>query len=121
MRTTIDALWKFALTLWRRRNKELHSDDGTLSSEAKRKDALTRATAAYHDTLDQVLSSDSLILHRTRVTNMINWTKQHLDAYLATAETAHAHGMLNLDKVIFPVLCRCMRCGTEFIWYVRLV
>jgi hypothetical protein len=56
--------------------------------EAKRKDALTRATTVYRDTIDPVSPSDSPILHRTRVTNMITRTKQHLDAYLATAEAA---------------------------------
>jgi hypothetical protein len=30
--------------------------------------------------------SDSHILHRTQITTILNWTKQHLDAYLATAE-----------------------------------
>jgi hypothetical protein len=88
MRTTIDALWTFGLTLWRRRCKELHGEKSELSLEAKRKETATRAMAAYRDTIGQVSESDSLILHRARVTDMLNWTKQHLDAYLATAEVA---------------------------------
>jgi hypothetical protein len=39
-------------------------------------------------TLDQGQPYDPRLLHRTPVANMINWTKQHLDAYLATAEMA---------------------------------
>lgn len=31
MRTAIEAIWTFALTLWRHCNKELHGEDGTLS------------------------------------------------------------------------------------------
>jgi hypothetical protein len=88
MRTTIDALWTFGLTLWRRRCKELHGEKSEISLEAKREEAAIRAMAAYKDTIGQVTESDSLILHRERVTDMLNWTKQHLDAYLATAEVA---------------------------------
>jgi hypothetical protein len=88
MRTTIDALWTFGLTLWRKRCKELHGEKSEISLEAKRKEAATRATAVYKETIGQVTDSDSLILHRERVTDMLNWTKQHLDAYLATAEVA---------------------------------
>ena len=40
----------------------------------------------YHATIGTVLPSDSLILHRAKVTEILNWTKQHLDAYLATVE-----------------------------------
>jgi hypothetical protein len=43
------------------------------------------ATAVYHDTIDD---DDSHLLHHTPVANMISWTKQHLDAYLAKAEMA---------------------------------
>jgi hypothetical protein len=39
--------------------------------------SLIRATMVYHDTLDDAPAA-----------SMINWTKQHLDAYLATAEMA---------------------------------
>jgi hypothetical protein len=46
---------------------------------------LIRATAVYHDTIDE---DESCVLHRTPVANMINWTKQHLYAYLAMAEMA---------------------------------
>jgi hypothetical protein len=46
---------------------------------------LIRAIVVYHDTIDD---DDSRILHCTPVANMIDWTKQHLDAYFATAEMA---------------------------------
>jgi hypothetical protein len=84
------AIWKFVLTLWHRQNKELHGDDGAPSLKAKRKEALTWVTTVYRDTIGQVLpSNSSLILNWTRVTNIVlNWSKQHLDAYLATAVMA---------------------------------
>jgi hypothetical protein len=45
-----------------------------------------KATAVYTDTIGNIIPSDSLILHCTRINEILNWTKQHLDAYLATAE-----------------------------------
>jgi hypothetical protein len=86
MRTTIAALWKFSMTLWRQRNAALHGTDSAITLEKRRLDAVTKATAVYTDTIGNILPSDSLILHRTRINDILNWTKQHLDAYLATAE-----------------------------------
>jgi hypothetical protein len=85
MRTSIDAIWTFALTLWRQRNHELHGHNGQLSNKDKQQKSLIQATTVYHDTVD---ADNSRLLHCTPVVNMINWTKQHLDAYLATAEMA---------------------------------
>jgi hypothetical protein len=45
-----------------------------------------RTAQVYQDTIVSVLPSDSLILHRQQISSILNWTKQHLDAYLATAE-----------------------------------
>jgi hypothetical protein len=87
--STIAALWHFSLTIWRHRNKKLHGNDGEISQEqAKRTAAFAQVQAVYTDTIGNVSPSASLILHRQRLTNMMTWTKQHLDAYLATAEMA---------------------------------
>jgi hypothetical protein len=86
MQTTINAIWTLALTLWRQRNAALHGPDSSLTLECKRREAVTRATAVYQETLGNVLPSDSIVLHHARITHILNWTKQHLDAYLATAE-----------------------------------
>jgi hypothetical protein len=86
MRTTINAIWTLALTLWRQRNAALHGPDSSLTLERKRKEAVTRATAVYQETLGNILPSDSIVLHHARINHILNWTKQHLDAYLATAE-----------------------------------
>jgi hypothetical protein len=85
---TAGAIWKLALTLWRHPNKELHDDNGELSMEAKCKESLACMTAVYTDTIGNVSPSASLLLHQQRLTAMTNWNKQHLDAYLATAEMA---------------------------------
>ena len=86
MRTTIDAIWKLALTLWRQRNAALHGPNSTTTLEKRRKEAVTKATTIYQETIGNILPSDSIILHRARINDILNWTKQHLDAYLATAE-----------------------------------
>ena len=86
MRTTIAAIWKFSMTIWRQRNAALHGTDSAITLERRRKEAATKATTVYQDTIGNVLPSDSLILHRARINEILNWTKQHLDAYLATAE-----------------------------------
>jgi hypothetical protein len=86
MRSTIDAIWTFAMTLWRQRNAALHGEDGALTMEQRRKDAAARATEVYRNTIGNVSPSDGLILHRAQISEILNWTQQHLDAYLATAE-----------------------------------
>jgi hypothetical protein len=86
MRTTIDAAWKLAMTLWRQRNAALHGKNSALTLEAQCKEAVTKATTVYNDTIGNILPSDSLIIHRAHITDILTWTKQHLDAYLATAE-----------------------------------
>ena len=86
MRTTIAALWKFSMTLWRQRNAAFHGTDSAITLEKRRTAAVTKATAVYLDTIGNVLPSDGLILHRARINVILTWTKQHLDAYLATAE-----------------------------------
>jgi hypothetical protein len=86
MRTTINAIWTLAMTLWRQRCTTYHGENGTRTKEQCRKATAIEATTVYQATIGNILPSDSLILHRAKVTEIFNWTKQHLDAYLATAE-----------------------------------
>jgi hypothetical protein len=86
LRTTIKALWTFSLSIWRARNLELHGENGVTSQERIRKVTALKATAMFQDTIGKVSNSDSAILHRHNIATILNWTKQHLDAYLATAE-----------------------------------
>ena len=86
LRTTIKALWNFSLTIWRARNLEYHGENGAISQERIRKVMALQAKAVYQDTIGNVSQTDSAILHRSNINTILNWTKQHLDAYLATAE-----------------------------------
>ena len=93
MQATINAIWTLALTLWRQRNAALHGSDSSLTSECRRKEAVTQATLVYQETLGNISPLDSLILHHAHISQILNWTKQHLDAYLATAEVVCKQNM----------------------------
>jgi hypothetical protein len=86
MCNTIKAIWTLALTLWRHCNAEYHGKNGTLSHERQSMTSALHATKGYHNMLGNVSPSNSLILHHPQIAEIMNWTKQHLDAYLATAE-----------------------------------
>ena len=40
----------------------------------------------YQQTIGTVSPLEAIILHWHKITEILNWTKRHLDAYLATAE-----------------------------------
>jgi len=86
MQTTIATLWHFAMTLWCQRNLDKHSKDSAITIEKQCKEAMTRARAVYNETLGNVSWTDSHALHHVQVHVILNWTKQHLDVYLKTAE-----------------------------------
>ena len=86
MRMTINAIWDFSLTLWRRQCETYHGTQGVHTLECKRKETAIQAHAVYHETIGSHHHMTNIILHRQSLQSMLNWTKQHLDAYLATAE-----------------------------------
>ena len=86
MRTTIDAIWNFSMTLWRQRCASYHGKNGIDTIERQRKIAANKAATVYHETLGNQTPMADILLHRDSLNNMMQWTKQHLDAYLATAE-----------------------------------
>jgi hypothetical protein len=40
----------------------------------------------YQATLSKVSPTDSVVLHHARIDEILKWTKEHLDAYLASAD-----------------------------------
>ena len=44
------------------------------------------AMEVYQEMIGTVTPMENLLLHWHSLNTMMNWTKQHLDAYLATAE-----------------------------------
>ena len=43
-------------------------------------------TKVFQQTIGQVMPMENIILHQNKLTEILNWTKQHLDAYLATTK-----------------------------------
>jgi hypothetical protein len=81
-----DKSWDEAI--WKQRNTELvHGTDGAISMEQRRKETATKAgVAVYQDTIGNVSQTDSVVLHHARIDEILKWTKEHLDAYLASAD-----------------------------------
>jgi hypothetical protein len=86
MRTVIKELWEFLITIWKQRNAELDGTGGAISMEQQRKDTANEAVAVYQSTIGKVSSTDSIVLHHARIEEILKWTKEHLDAYLASAD-----------------------------------
>ena len=57
-----------------------------LTLECKQKETALQAQAIYQETIGNTHPMTNLILHWQSLNAMMNWMKQHLDAYLATAE-----------------------------------
>jgi hypothetical protein len=87
MRTVIKELWVFSIAIWKPCNMKLHGTDGAISMEQGRKETATEALAVYQaTTIGKVSPMDSVVLHHARIDEILKWTKEHLDAYLASAD-----------------------------------
>jgi hypothetical protein len=86
MRTVIKELCVFSIAIWKQRNTELHGIDGAISMEQRRKETATEAVAVYQATIGNISQTDSVVLHHARIDEILKWTKEHLDAYLASAD-----------------------------------
>jgi hypothetical protein len=86
MRTVIKELWMFSIAIWKQRNTEMHGTDGAISMEQRRKETAMEAVSVYQSTIGKVSQMDSIVLHHARIEEILKWTKEHLDAYLASAD-----------------------------------
>jgi hypothetical protein len=78
MRTVIKELWEFSITNWKQRNAELHgTTNDTISMEQQRKDTYPQWTVLCFTMLADILKK---------------WTKEHLDAYLASIDRCDKPG-----------------------------
>ena len=83
--TTIDVIWTFSMTLWYQRCASYHGMNGIHTLERKRKATAICAMEVYQEMIGAVTPMEYLLLHWQSLNTMMNWTKQHLDAYLTTA------------------------------------
>ena len=82
----IKELWELSINIWKQRNTELHGTDSALSLERRRKDTATEAENIYENTIGKVSPTDSNVLHHSTIDEIIKWSQEHLDAYLASAD-----------------------------------
>jgi hypothetical protein len=59
--------------------------DGAISTEQRRNDSANEAATVYQATLGNVSPTDTGVLHHACIDDIFKWTKEHLDAYLASA------------------------------------
>jgi hypothetical protein len=86
MHKTIDQLWTFYLTLWHCCNGELHGKDSNEARQIALQATQESAHQIYQESLNNISDNDAQILHHCPIDEILNWTKSHLDAYLATAK-----------------------------------
>ena len=61
--------------------------DGAISMEQRWKETANEAVAVYQSTIGKVSQTeDSVVLHHARIVEILKRTREHLDAYLASAD-----------------------------------
>jgi hypothetical protein len=86
MRSVIKELWELSIHIWKQWNIELHGTDSAISLEQRRKDKATEAENIYENTIGKVSPTDSIVLHHSPINEIIKWSQEHLDPYLALAD-----------------------------------
>ena len=123
MCTTINAIGNFSLTLWHQRCESYHGLNGTQTLEWKCKNTALQAQEVFKK-LSATHPMTNLLLHWQSLNTMMQWTQQHLDAYLATAEVLCEWnvepGWTLMAILIFPMLHLCMGCGVGVISYDKI-
>jgi hypothetical protein len=85
-RKTVDQIWQTFLDIWQCRNGELHGKDYKEQREIALRTTREEVQRIYEVTRDHATDRESRYLHPQPVSEILRWTKRHLDAYLATAE-----------------------------------
>jgi hypothetical protein len=86
MRKTVEAIWQIFLKIWLTRNGELYGKNYEEQREIALETTRSKVTRIYKDAKHYVNNEESCMLHSRPLEQILNWTKSHLDAYLATAE-----------------------------------
>jgi hypothetical protein len=86
MPSVIKKLWELSIHIWKQQNTELHGTDSATSLERHGKDTATEAENIYENTIGEVFPTDSIVLHHSPIKEIIKWSQEHLDTYLALAD-----------------------------------
>jgi hypothetical protein len=83
----MDAIWQIFLKIWITRNCELYGknyeEQRAIALETMRDEVSRIYEGAKHFDIND---AKSRMLHGRPLEQILNWTKSHLNAYLATAE-----------------------------------
>jgi hypothetical protein len=85
-RKTVDQQWTFYLTIWHCRNGQKYGKDKEEAAKLAMEAAQQSVRTLYQNSQHQVMNQEARLLHRLPISEILKWTKSHLDAYLATAE-----------------------------------
>ena len=86
MRKTVDEIWQIFLMIWTCRNGEKYGKDYKEQCEIALATSQDKVREIYERMTNLVNDEESALLHARPLEEILNWTKAHLDAYLATAE-----------------------------------
>jgi hypothetical protein len=100
MWTIIKELWILSITIRKQWNRELHGADSALSLEQWCKEAATAAANVYHHTIRKISPMDRIILHHTKIKEILKWNQEHLDAYLHRLTLSLSRGTSRIELYI---------------------
>jgi hypothetical protein len=86
MTKTIDAVWDLFLVIWTTRNGEFHGKDYEEQRAIALQTTQREVSRIYEEARHYVIGAERAMLNARPLEEILNWTKVHLDAYLATAK-----------------------------------
>jgi hypothetical protein len=86
MTKTVDAVWDLFLVIWTARNGELHGKDYEEQRAIALQMTQSEVSRIYEEARHYAIRAERAMLNARPLEEILNWTKAHLDAYLATAE-----------------------------------
>ena len=83
----MDAIWQIFLKIWITQNGELYGKNYEEQHAIALERMQDKVSRIYEDAKHfDINDAESRMLHGRPLEQILNWTKSHLDAYLATAE-----------------------------------
>jgi hypothetical protein len=120
MRKTAEAIWQIFLKIWLTRNGELYGKNYEAQKEIVLRTTLDEVTRIYEEAKHYVNDAESRMLHSRPLEQILNWSKAHLDAYLATAEVILEQN-IDQDKSSIPLRRHLRSVGSEEVYGSTIV
>jgi hypothetical protein len=82
----VEAIWQIFLKIWLTRNCKLYGKNYEEQWEIALETTRSKVKRIHEYAKHYVNDEESCMLHGRPLEQILNWTKSHLDAYLATAK-----------------------------------